>query len=84
LRNVVFQNSAGCFTDGEVRNQNQKLHFSILLANQSGAEIKIVFNTTLGYRELNAAVWGATEKFILLQGGTFLPLECVAYIEQTA
>jgi hypothetical protein len=41
---------------------------------------KIVFNTIEGYREVKAAVWGATTKYILLTGGSFIPVESVASV----
>lgn len=84
LRSVIFQNSVGYFTDCELRDQNRKLHLSILLANHADADVRIVFNTIDGYRELRAAIWGATEKFVLVKGGSFIPVECVAYVSLAA
>ena len=80
LRNMTFCNSVGYFTDCELRDRHRTLHLSILLAGQAGADLKIVFNTVDGYRELNSAVWGATEKYILIKGGSFIPVESVAWI----
>ena len=80
LRNMTFCNSVGYFTDCELRDRHRTLHLSILLAGHSGADVKIVFNTINGYRELNSSVWGATEKYILIKGGSFIPVESVAWI----
>ncbi len=80
LRSVTFCNSVGGFTDGEQRENNRNLQLSILMANQAGGNLKIVFNTVNGYRELSAAIWGTSEKHILVKGGSFIPVEAVAYV----
>ena len=80
LRYVTFCNSIGGFTNHEQRESNRNLQLSILMANQAGCNIKIVFNTVNGYCELNAAIWGTTEKHILVKGGNFIPVESVAYV----
>ena len=80
LRDVSFRNSPQRFTIDELRDQRRKLQLSILLSNQADAMVKIVFNTIDGYKEVKAAVWGATEKYILLTGGSFIPVESVASV----
>lgn len=80
LDSVTFQNATGIFPDLDVRDRNRKFHFSMLMANHNDALVKIVFNTLDGYKELCAAIWGATEKYILLKGGCFIPVESVAYV----
>ena len=80
LRFVTFCNSVGGFTNNEQRENNRNLQLSILMANQAGSNIKIVFNTVNGYCELSAAIWGTTEKHILVKGGSFIPVEAVAYV----
>jgi hypothetical protein len=80
LQNVIFCNSVGYFTDSEVRESNRRLHLSILMAERTASDVKIVINTTDGYRELNAYIWGVTEKYILIRGCRFIPLESVASV----
>jgi hypothetical protein len=80
LRNMTFCNSVGYFTDCELRDRHHKLHLSILLADHANSNVKIVFNTIDGYRELCTSVWGATEKYILIKGGSFIPVGSVAWI----
>lgn len=80
LGSISFKNSVGYFTDCELRDRNRKLHLSILLADHAEANVKIVFNTIDGYKEVNTSIWGATEKYILLKGGSFIPVEAVAYV----
>ena len=80
LRNMTFCNSVGYFTGCELRERQRKLHLSILLADHADSNVKIVFNTIDGYRELNTSVWGATEKYILIKGGSFIPVQSVAWV----
>ena len=80
LRDVSFRNSPNGFTLDELRDQRRKLQLSILLSNQADALVKIVFNTIDGYKEVRASVWGATERYILLTGGSFIPVEAVASV----
>ena len=80
LGSVTFQNATGYFPESEIRDRNRKFYFSMLMANHNEALVKIVFNTLDGYKELCAAIWGATEKYILLKGGCFIPVESIAYV----
>ena len=77
LQSVIFCNSVGDFTDSEVRESNRRLHLSMLLAERTASDVKIVINTTDGYRELSAYIWGVTEKHILIRGCRFIPLDSV-------
>ena len=80
IKDIVFKSSVGYFTDCELRDRHRKLHLSILLVNYREAIVKIIFNTVEGYKELTTSIWGATEKHILLTGGTFIPVESVAWV----
>lgn len=80
LRAATLHNAEGYFKDCDIRDKNHKLHLSILLVNHAESTVKIVFNTMDGYKEMLGAIWGATEKYILLKGGSFIPVGAVAYV----
>jgi ABC-type enterochelin transport system permease subunit len=80
LRDVSFKNSDGSFSMENLRDRQRKLQLCILLTEHAAGMAKIVFNTIEGYREVKAAVWGATTKYILLTGGSFIPVESVASV----
>lgn len=80
LRSVNFKAASGNPSHDELRDRRRKLQLSVLLADQAEAMVKIVFNTIDGYHEVKTAIWGATEKYILLTGGSFIPMESVACV----
>ena len=80
LRAVYFKNTPGFLTDSELKERQSKLHMSVLLQHHAGMIVKIIFNTLDGYKEIKASVWGATEKYIILSSGNFIPTESVAQI----
>ena len=80
INKCQFRRNLGYPSQAEVREQNRNLHLSMLLTEYCESNVKIVFNTMDGYREVISTIWGATEKFIFLHGGEFLPLESVAQV----
>ncbi len=80
INSCHFKRSTGYTAEGELREQNRNLHLSMLLTEYCESNAKIVFNTVEGYKVVVGTIWGATEKFIFLQGGYFLPLESVAKV----
>jgi len=80
LSEVRFKNTPGHFSTEELRASQSKLHLSILLPDYAESIVKIVFNTVDGYKEVKTSIWGATEKYILLTGGNFIPVEAVASV----
>lgn len=80
IRNCYFLRSRLGITEGEQREHNRKLHLAMLLSECCESNVKIVFNTIDGYKEVASTVWGATENSILLHGGDFVPLASVACV----
>ena len=80
LKQCTFTRAIGYSTNCEKREQSRKLHLSMLLSGIHENNVRIVFNTIDGYKEVLAGIWGATEKFILLQGGPFIPVDSVVYV----
>lgn len=81
LRDCAFRKPVYHFTDYELRERNRRLYLAMLMGNNFQSKVKIVFNTLEGYREVFSTVWATTEQFILLKGGTHIPLEAIAYVD---
>ena len=81
LKECAFKKPVYHYTDFELRERNRRLYLAMLMGNNFQSKVKIVFNTLEGYCEILTTVWATTEKFILLKGGNFIPLESIAYVE---
>ncbi|MCS6934020.1 MAG: hypothetical protein NZM35_02570 [Chitinophagales bacterium] len=80
LKDCDFRKPVYHFTDYELRERNRRLFLAMLLGNNFQSKVKIVFNTVDGYREVFTTVWATTEKFILLKGGNYIPIDAIAYV----
>ena len=81
LKECAFKVPVYHFTDHELRERNRRLYLAMLMGNNFHSKVKIVFNTMEGYKEVFSTVWATTEKFILLKGGNFIPIEAIAQVE---
>jgi hypothetical protein len=81
LNGCAFRKPCYRFTDHQIRERNQRLFLAMLLGNNFSSEARIVFNTLEGYKEVFSTIWATTEKFILLKGGSTIPLEAIAEVE---
>ncbi len=81
LKECAFKSPVNHFTDHEIRERNRRLYLAMLMGNNFHSKVKIVFNTIEGYKEVFSTVWATTEKFILLKGGNYIPIESIAYVE---
>ncbi|HLP19335.1 MAG TPA: hypothetical protein VK174_03505 [Chitinophagales bacterium] len=81
LKECAFQKPNDTHTDFEMRERNRRLYLAMLMGNNYESRVKIVFNTLEGYREIFTTVWATTEKYILLKGGSYIPLEAISYVE---
>ena len=84
LSNITFCNSVSGYTDNELRERNRALHLSTVMGCYAKSSVKLVISTVDGYKELSAAIWGSTEKHILINGGNFIPVEAVAWVSAEA
>jgi hypothetical protein len=80
LKECAFKKPANS-DDQELRERNKHLYLAMLMGNNFESKVRIVFNTIEGYREIFTTVWATTEKFILLKGGNYIPLEAIASVE---
>lgn len=81
LNGCAFRKPTYRYTDHDIRERNQRLFLAMLLGNNFSSEVRIVFNTLEGYKEVFSTIWATTEKFILLKGGNTIPLEAIAEVE---
>jgi hypothetical protein len=49
----------------------------MILGNTYHAKVKIVFETTEGFFQVDTTVWATTDEFVLLKGGVYLPIRCI-------
>ncbi len=81
LKECQFRKPVYHFTDYELRERNRRLYLAMLMGNNFHSKVRVIFNTVEGYKEVFTTIWATTEKFILLKGGNFIPLEAIAYVE---
>ncbi len=81
MKECQFRKPVYHFTDYELRERNRRLYLAMLMGNNFHSKVRVIFNTVEGYKEIFTTIWATTEKFILLKGGTFIPLEAIAYVE---
>ena len=81
LKNCIFTKSTGYSSGYENREKSRRMHLSMLLSHVHEGNARIVFNTMDGYREILANVWGSSERFIVLKGGSFIPVDAVVSVD---
>ncbi|MCX6199374.1 MAG: hypothetical protein NTY88_09160 [Bacteroidetes bacterium] len=81
LKECAFRKPINRSTEHELRERNRRLYLAMLMGNNFESKAKIIFNTLEGYKEVFTTVWATTEKFILLKGGTHIPIEAIAHVE---
>ena len=84
LNSITFSDSECHYTEVELRERNRTLHLSTLLGSYTRSCVKLVISTVEGYKELRTAIWGTTEKHILINGGSSIPVESVAWVSAEA
>jgi hypothetical protein len=56
---------------------DQKLYMAMLMGNNYYNNVRIIFNTEEGESEIVSRIWARTDKFIVLRGGVFIPINSV-------
>jgi hypothetical protein len=77
LKGCTFASGAAYSTECTVRESRRKLHLAMLLADNIHSNIKVVFNTNEGPREILTSIWGATDRLIILKSGNRIPVEAL-------
>lgn len=61
----------------ELKSRDQKLYMAMVMGNNYYENVRILFNTEDGVRELVSRIWARTDKFVVLKGGMFIPIGAV-------
>ena len=56
---------------------SQELNYAVRLGNEFKGKTSITFETTQGPRSVSTTVWSVTENYLLLKGGTSIPLNSI-------
>jgi hypothetical protein len=76
LLKVVFKNEGTMYIE-QTKSRDQKLYMAMLMGNHYYDNVRILFNTEDGQRELVSRIWARTDKFVVLKGGMFIPINAV-------
>ena len=77
LIKVSFKNDNNFYVQEQIKMKDQKLYMAMLMGNNYYNNVRIIFNTEEGESEIVSRVWARTDKFIVLRGGVFIPLNSV-------
>ncbi len=61
----------------QIARRNHILYDAMILGNNYHTKVKIIFQCAQGIFQVETTVWSATEDFILLKGGVYLPVKCI-------
>lgn len=84
LKECAFEKPVVAHSDYELAERNRRLYLAMLMGNNFESKVKIVFNTAEGYCEIQTVIWATTEKYVLLKGGSCIPLEAISKVEMDA
>ena len=65
----------------EVENVTKKLFEAMMLGNMEHYKVKISFNTLDGIKEVFTTIWATTDRFIVLKGGRYIPINAIVEVE---
>ena len=77
LLKVTFKNDRTMYIQEELKTRDQKLYMAMVMGNNYYENVRILFNTEDGVRELVSRIWARTDKFVVLNGGMFIPIGAV-------
>jgi len=61
----------------EVESITKKLFDAMMLGNMDHYKVKISFNTLDGVKEVFTTIWATTDRFIVLKGGRYIPINSI-------
>ena len=77
LMKVAFKNDDNMYVQEQIKMKDQKLYMAMLMGNNYYNNVRIIFNTEEGESEIVSRIWARTDKFIVLRGGVFIPINSV-------
>ena len=57
-----------------IKSRDQKLYMAMLMGNNYCNNVRILFNTEDGEKEIISRIWARTDKYVVLKGGMFIPI----------
>ncbi len=61
----------------ELESITKKLFDAMMLGNMDHYKVKISFNTLDGIKEVFTTIWATTDRFIVLKGGRYIPINSI-------
>ena len=80
ITNYTFTDGQSNISAEQQKQNSKKLFRAMLLGNGFHNKVKILFTTTQGLRMVETTVWAYTERFVMLKGGVFIPVESVVEV----
>jgi hypothetical protein len=77
LLKVIFKNEKTMHIQEQLKSKDQKVYMAMLMGNHYHDNVRILFDTEDGEREIVSRIWARTDKFVVLKGGMFIPLGAV-------
>ena len=77
LLKVIFKNEQKMYIQEQVKTRDQKVYMAMLMGNHHYDNVRILFDTEDGEREITSRIWARTDKFVVLKGGVFIPIGAV-------
>lgn len=67
----------------DIMMRKMNLNRALILGNAYRRKVKLVFETTVGLKQVETTIWAVTERNVILKGGKFIPtqsiLKCSVY-----
>jgi len=76
----TFVNSRTTLSVDQRKQNDKKLFRAMLLGNGFHNKVKIYFTTTEGERMVQTTVWAFTERFVMLKGNVFIPVDAITNV----
>ncbi|MFN8311016.1 MAG: hypothetical protein U0T73_13730 [Chitinophagales bacterium] len=77
LFRVNFKEEGKMHAQEQLKTRHQKLYMGMLFGNNFNRNVRILFNTEDGVREIFSRVWATTDRHVVLRGGAFLPISAI-------
>ena len=61
----------------QVAHRKFLLHNAMILGNTNHTKVKLVFESMHGTFQVETTIWAATDEYVLLKGGVYLPIRCI-------
>ena len=81
LSQVKFEKNSAAYTPIELNSLIRRLYQAMILGNTYKSSVKLIFNTSDGYRYTESTIWSKTDNSIMLHGGKYIPINSIYNVE---